>query len=163
QRCTNGVHLGGTFVPEPQRRGCDARTGAGAVLCLRRQWTGHDARDPYRNWRCRTGLCRYQRHNSSLHGESRAEKATAAPPLRRLSSRQSVPISSCAGRNGEQATNERGTSLVKLAQRVGIVGGNGWLGSAMAQAALSSGVLTPDNLTISSRSGLGDALKKSGA
>jgi pyrroline-5-carboxylate reductase len=50
-----------------------------------------------------------------------------------------------------------------ISQRVGIVGGNGWLGTAMAQAALSTGVSTPDNLTISSRSGLGDALKQSGA
>lgn len=53
--------------------------------------------------------------------------------------------------------------LMKIDQRVGIVGGNGWLGSAMAQAALSTGVLTPENLTISSRSGIGDALKTSGA
>ena len=53
--------------------------------------------------------------------------------------------------------------LMKIDRRVGIVGGNGWLGSAMAQAALSTGVLTPNNLTISSRSGLGDALKQSGA
>jgi len=37
---------------------------------------------------------------------------------------------------------------MKIDQRVGIVGGNGWLGSAMAQAALSTGVLTPENLTI---------------
>lgn len=46
--------------------------------------------------------------------------------------------------------------------KVGIIGGNGWLGSAMAKAALSTGVLTPDNLTISSLSGLGDVLKESG-
>jgi len=52
---------------------------------------------------------------------------------------------------------------MKIDQRVGIVGGNGWLGSAMARAALSTGVLTPENLTISSRSGIGDALKTSGA
>ena len=52
---------------------------------------------------------------------------------------------------------------MRIDQRVGIIGGNGWLGSALAQAALSTGVLTPGNLTISSRSGLGDALKGSGA
>jgi pyrroline-5-carboxylate reductase len=52
---------------------------------------------------------------------------------------------------------------MKIDQKIGIIGGNGWLGSAMAQAALSAGVLTPDNLVISSRSGLGDALRSSGA
>lgn len=52
---------------------------------------------------------------------------------------------------------------MRVDQKVGIIGGNGWLGSAMAQAALSAGVLSPGNLTISSRSGPGDALKNSGA
>ena len=53
--------------------------------------------------------------------------------------------------------------LMKIDLRVGIIGGTGWLGNAMAQAALSAGVLTPDRLTISSRSRSGDAFKQSGA
>jgi pyrroline-5-carboxylate reductase len=37
--------------------------------------------------------------------------------------------------------------------RIGIIGGNGWLGSAIAQAAVESGWIAPHNLTLSSRSG----------
>lgn len=48
-------------------------------------------------------------------------------------------------------------------KKFGIIGGNGWLGSAMAQAALSNGTLTAQNLIISSRSGIGETLKASGA
>lgn len=36
--------------------------------------------------------------------------------------------------------------------RVGIIGGNGWLGTAIAQAAIASGWIEPSNLILSSRS-----------
>lgn len=39
-----------------------------------------------------------------------------------------------------------------LEARVGIIGGNGWLGNAMAAAAVATGVVDPARLTLSSRS-----------
>src|SRR5699024_3470103 len=36
--------------------------------------------------------------------------------------------------------------------RIGIIGGNGWLGSAIAKAAVASGTVAPDRLTLSGRS-----------
>ena len=38
------------------------------------------------------------------------------------------------------------------AQRVGIIGGNGWIGGAIARAMISSGLLPPGDLTLSCRS-----------
>ena len=38
------------------------------------------------------------------------------------------------------------------AQRVGIIGGSGWIGGAIARALISSGLLPPDDLTLSCRS-----------
>ena len=38
------------------------------------------------------------------------------------------------------------------AQRVGIIGGNGWIGGAIARALISSGLLPPGDLTLSCRS-----------
>src|SRR5699024_12794328 len=35
--------------------------------------------------------------------------------------------------------------------RIGIIGGNGWLGGAIAAAALETGVVAPDRLTLSGR------------
>lgn len=40
-----------------------------------------------------------------------------------------------------------------LGARIGIVGGNGWLGNAIAQAAVCAGAVAPAHLTLSSRSG----------
>ena len=40
-----------------------------------------------------------------------------------------------------------------LEARIGIVGGNGWLGNAIAQAAVAAGAVAPARLTLSSRSG----------
>lgn len=37
--------------------------------------------------------------------------------------------------------------------RIGIIGGNGWLGSAIAQAAVATGAVDPARLTLSGRSG----------
>ena len=37
--------------------------------------------------------------------------------------------------------------------RIGVIGGNGWLGSALIRAAVSNGTVDPARLTISSRSG----------
>ncbi|MFF7710813.1 pyrroline-5-carboxylate reductase dimerization domain-containing protein [Pseudomonas sp. NPDC007930] len=39
-----------------------------------------------------------------------------------------------------------------IEQRVGIIGGNGWLGGAIAQAALAAGLIKPAQLTLSGRS-----------
>ncbi|MCI0674314.1 MAG: NAD(P)-binding domain-containing protein [Phycisphaerales bacterium] len=36
---------------------------------------------------------------------------------------------------------------------IGIIGGNGWLGNAIAQAAVASGAVEPSRLTLSGRSG----------
>ena len=41
---------------------------------------------------------------------------------------------------------------MSIEARIGIVGGNGWLGSAIAQAAVSSGSIDPTRLTLSGRS-----------
>lgn len=38
-------------------------------------------------------------------------------------------------------------------QNIGIIGGNGWLGSALAQAAVAASVVEPNKLMLSSRSG----------
>jgi pyrroline-5-carboxylate reductase len=40
-----------------------------------------------------------------------------------------------------------------VAERIGIIGGNGWLGSALIRAALDAGIADPSRLTVSSRSG----------
>lgn len=40
-----------------------------------------------------------------------------------------------------------------LTARIGIIGGNGWLGNALASAAVATGVIDPARLTLSSRSG----------
>jgi pyrroline-5-carboxylate reductase len=40
-----------------------------------------------------------------------------------------------------------------IAERIGIIGGNGWLGSALIRAALDGGIVDPARLTVSSRSG----------
>src|ERR1700722_13886546 len=37
--------------------------------------------------------------------------------------------------------------------RIGIIGGNGWLGHAIAEAAVAMGLIEPSHLTLSSRSG----------
>lgn len=47
--------------------------------------------------------------------------------------------------------------------RIGIIGGNGWLGSAIAKAAVTSGAVTPDCLTLSGRSDKRGAAEISGA
>ena len=39
-----------------------------------------------------------------------------------------------------------------LTQRIGVIGGNGWLGGALIRAAVSTGLVDPERLTISSRS-----------
>lgn len=39
-----------------------------------------------------------------------------------------------------------------LAQRIGVIGGNGWLGGALIRAAVERGVVDPQRLTVSSRS-----------
>ncbi|MFO1049022.1 MAG: pyrroline-5-carboxylate reductase dimerization domain-containing protein [Geminicoccaceae bacterium] len=44
-----------------------------------------------------------------------------------------------------------------LQARIGIVGGNGWLGNAIARAAVAAGAVAADRLTLSSRSGRGGA------
>lgn len=41
---------------------------------------------------------------------------------------------------------------MSIKARIGIVGGNGWLGSAIAQAAVASGAIEPARLTVSGRS-----------
>lgn len=38
------------------------------------------------------------------------------------------------------------------AKRIGIIGGNGWLGNAIAQAAVVTGIVDPNRLTLSGRS-----------
>src|SRR5262245_12185526 len=40
--------------------------------------------------------------------------------------------------------------------RFGIIGGNGWLGNAIAQAVIASGAIEPSCLTLSGRSGSRD-------
>ncbi len=40
-----------------------------------------------------------------------------------------------------------------IAERLGVIGGNGWLGSALIQGALAAGVLDPARLSLSSRTG----------
>jgi pyrroline-5-carboxylate reductase len=40
-----------------------------------------------------------------------------------------------------------------IAERFGVIGGNGWLGSALIRAAVDAGIVDPAKLTISSRSG----------
>lgn len=40
-----------------------------------------------------------------------------------------------------------------IAERFGVIGGNGWLGSALIRAAVDAGIVDPARLTISSRSG----------
>jgi pyrroline-5-carboxylate reductase len=40
-----------------------------------------------------------------------------------------------------------------IAERFGVIGGNGWLGSALIRAAVDAGIVDPVKLTISSRSG----------
>lgn len=40
-----------------------------------------------------------------------------------------------------------------IAERIGFIGGNGWLGSALVRAAVSTGTVDPARLTISCRSG----------
>ncbi|WP_323010752.1 pyrroline-5-carboxylate reductase family protein [Paracoccus sp. (in: a-proteobacteria)] len=47
--------------------------------------------------------------------------------------------------------------------RIGIVGGNGWLGNAIASAAVSSGTIDGKNLILSGRSGKRGALEVPGA
>jgi pyrroline-5-carboxylate reductase len=46
--------------------------------------------------------------------------------------------------------------MMKIDKRIGIVGGNGWLGNAMAKAASESSLIAPALLTLSSRSGRND-------
>jgi pyrroline-5-carboxylate reductase len=40
-----------------------------------------------------------------------------------------------------------------IAERIGVIGGNGWLGSALIRAAFDAGIVDPARLTVSSRSG----------
>ena len=40
-----------------------------------------------------------------------------------------------------------------IAERIGVIGGNGWLGSALIRAAVNAGVVDPAKLAVSSRSG----------
>ena len=47
--------------------------------------------------------------------------------------------------------------------RLGIIGGNGWLGNAIAQAAVASGLLEADRLVLSGRSGLAPEAEIPGA
>lgn len=47
--------------------------------------------------------------------------------------------------------------------RIGIIGGNGWLGNAIAQAAVASGTITAERLTLSGRSQLSAAAQIPGA
>jgi pyrroline-5-carboxylate reductase len=42
---------------------------------------------------------------------------------------------------------------VHITKHIGIIGGNGWLGNAMALAAVETGLIEPELLTLSSRSG----------
>ena len=50
-----------------------------------------------------------------------------------------------------------------LTARIGIIGGNGWLGNALASAAVRHGVIDPALLTLSSRSGSRGAVALPGA
>ena len=50
-----------------------------------------------------------------------------------------------------------------LEARIGIVGGNGWLGNAIARAAVAAGAIDPARLTLSSRSDRRDAAAITGA
>jgi pyrroline-5-carboxylate reductase len=47
--------------------------------------------------------------------------------------------------------------------RIGTIGGNGWLGSAIAQAAVCTGTIRPIQLTLSSRSDRRSATEVPGA
>ncbi|MCW6512673.1 pyrroline-5-carboxylate reductase family protein [Lichenifustis flavocetrariae] len=50
-----------------------------------------------------------------------------------------------------------------IAARVGIIGGNGWLGNALASSAVTKGVIDPARLVLSSRSGTRGAIDIPGA
>ena len=64
----------------------------------------------------------------------------------RRAARRAIVAASASGNHGTSMT----PSSTK--KRFGIVGGNGWLGNAMADAALASGFLDASRLTLSARS-----------
>jgi len=53
--------------------------------------------------------------------------------------------------------------LREIARRIGIIGGNGWLGNAIASAAVTAGTIDPARLTLSGRSVDPDATATAGA
>ena len=84
--------------------------------------------------------------------------------VRAAGSAEGTLAGSAAPRRGGPAERQPGKEgIVTMEARVGIIGGNGWLGNAIAQATVAAGAVDPARLTLSGRSDDRGAMEIPGA